>query len=437
MKKFAFIGAGSMTFTRTLIRDLLTYPAFFDCELALMDIDPARLAGITRAAERIVREMKSPARITPTLSRAEALDGADGVLCTVFNGGVDVWRYDIEIPMQFGVDINIGDTRSVSGIFRALRNIPLMLDICHDIEKYCPRAVFLNYTNPMAMLCKAMQTYTKVDVTGLCHSVQGTMDMLAGWMDIPVSEIDYTCAGVNHQAFYLKMERNGEDLYPLLRERLKDDEIYNKELVRNEMFKYLDYYVTESSGHNSEYNAWFRKRPDLIEKYCTHGTGWNPGLHRYSLDLHIKRDAHWQEEVEEWMQKPIDKTRSKEYATEIFNARFGDLTPFRFNGNVINHGSITNLPYDACVEIPVLADRAGIHPMMVGALPPHLAILVSHTAQMENLVVEAAMERSKRKVFQAVCMDPLTSAVCSLAEIHEMCEQLFAANREHLGEYKD
>ena len=437
MKKFAFIGAGSMTFTRTLIRDLLTYPAFFDCELALMDIDPARLAGITRAAERIVREMKSPARITPTLSRAEALDGADGVLCTVFNGGVDVWRYDIEIPMQFGVDINIGDTRSVSGIFRALRNIPLMLDICHDIEKYCPRAVFLNYTNPMAMLCKAMQTYTKVDVTGLCHSVQGTMDMLAGWMDIPVSEIDYTCAGVNHQAFYLKMERNGEDLYPLLRERLKDDEIYNKELVRNEMFKYLDYYVTESSGHNSEYNAWFRKRPDLIEKYCTHGTGWNPGLHRYSLDLHIKRDAHWQEEVEEWMQKPIDKKRSKEYATEIFNARFGDLTPFRFNGNVINHGSITNLPYDACVEIPVLADRAGIHPMMVGALPPHLAILVSHTAQMENLVVEAAMERSKRKVFQAVCMDPLTSAVCSLAEIHEMCEQLFAANREHLGEYKD
>ncbi len=437
MKKFAFIGAGSMTFTRTLIRDLLTYPAFFDCELALMDIDPDRLAGITRAAERIVREMNSPARITPTLSRAEALEGADGVLCTVFNGGVDVWRHDIEIPKQFGVDINVGDTRSVSGIFRALRNIPLMLDICHDIEKYCPKAVFLNYTNPMAMLCKAMQTYTKVDVTGLCHSVQGTMDMLAGWMDIPVSEIDYTCAGVNHQAFYLKMERNGEDLYPLLRERLKDEEIYNKELVRNEMFKYLDYYVTESSGHNSEYNAWFRKRPDLIEKYCTHGTGWNPGLHRYSLDLHIHRDEHWKEEVEEWMQKPFDKNRSKEYATEIFNARFGDQTPFRFNGNVLNHGSISNLPYDACVEIPVIADRAGIHPMMVGKLPAHLAILVNTTARMENLVVEAAMEKSKRKVFQAVCMDPLTSAVCSLAEIHEMCEQLFAANKAYLGDYKD
>jgi alpha-galactosidase len=437
MKKFAFIGAGSMTFTRTLIRDLLTYPAFFDCELALMDIDPARLAGITRAAERIVREMNSPAKITPTLSRAEALSGADGVLCTVFNGGVDVWRYDIEIPKQFGVDINVGDTRSVSGIFRALRNIPLMLDICHDIEKYCPKAVFLNYTNPMAMLCKAMQTYTKVDVTGLCHSVQGTIDMLAKWMEIPVEEIDYTCAGVNHQAFYLRMERAGKDLYPLLREKLQDEKLYNEEIVRNEMFRHLDYYVTESSGHNSEYNAWFRKRPDLIEQYCTHGTGWNPGLHRYSLDLHIDRDANWQKEVEDWMQKPIDKKRSKEYATEIFNARFGDLTPFRFNGNVINNGSISNLPYDACVEIPVLADRAGIHPMMVGAMPSHLAILVSHTAQMENLVVEAAMEKSKRKVFQAVCMDPLTSAVCSLAEIHEMCEQLFAANREHLGEYKD
>lgn len=437
MKKIAFIGAGSMTFTRNLIRDLLTYPAFFDCELALMDIDPDRLDGITRAAERIVREMKSPAKISPTLSRAAALEGADGVLCTVFNGGVDVWRYDIEIPMQFGVDMNIGDTRSVAGIFRALRNIPLMLDICHDIEKYCPHAVFLNYTNPMSMLCKAMQTYTKVDVTGLCHSVQGTMDMLASWLSVPVEEIDYTCAGINHQAFYLRMERNGQDLYPLLREKVEEKEIYQKELVRNEMFRHLGYYVTESSGHNSEYTPWFRKRPDLIEKYCTHGTGGNPGIHRYSLDLHIHRDAHWREEVEEWMQAPLDTQRGKEYTASIFNARFGDQTPFRFNGNVLNHGSIPNLPYDSCVEIPVLADRAGIHPMMVGKIPAHLALLVGHTAQMEDLVVEAAMEKSRRKAFWAVCMDPLTAAVCSLSEIRDMCDRLFEVNRDYLGDYKD
>lgn len=437
MKKFALIGAGSFAFTRTIVRDLLTYPAFFDCELALMDIDAEKLDAIAASVRKIVSEMKSPAKVTATLSRQEALAGADGVLCTVFNGGVDVWRHEVEIPKQFGVDINIGDTRSVSGIFRALRNIPLMLDICRDIKTYCPGAVFLNYTNPMAMLCKAMQTYTDVEVTGLCHSVQGTIEMLASWLGIPVAEIDYLCAGVNHQAFYLKLEREGKDLYPLLRQKVEQPEIYRQEIVRNEMFRYLGYYVTESSGHNSEYNAWFRKRPDLIEKYCLHGSGWNPGVHRYSLDLHIEREAHWREQLAEWMKKPIDPKRSREYATEIFNARFGDHTPFRFNGNVLNRGSISNLPAESCVEIPVIADRAGIHPMMVGEMPAHLAILVNTTTRIENLVVEAAMEKSRRKVFEAVAMDPLCSAVCSLAEIHEMCRLIFEKNEEHLGDYKE
>ncbi len=211
MKKFAFIGAGSFIFTRNLVRDLLSFPAFADCELALMDTDPERLERITAAVRKINAAMGTHATITPTQSRAEALSGADGVLCTVFNGGIDVWRYDIEIPMQFGVDINIGDTRSVSGIFRALRNIPLMLDICRDIEKYCPNAVFLNYTNPMSMLCKAMQTETNVEVTGLCHSVQGTVTMLAEWLETPVDEINYLCAGVNHQGagIALNQQRNG------------------------------------------------------------------------------------------------------------------------------------------------------------------------------------------------------------------------------------
>ena len=192
MKKFAFIGAGSFVFTRNVVRDILTFPAFADCELALMDIHPGRLEGIRRCVQRIVDLSGKPAKVTTTLSRAEALTGADGVLCTVFNGDTDVWRYDIEIPKKYGVDINIGDTRSVSGIFRALRNIPLMLDICADIKKYCPNAVFLNYTNPMAMLCKAMQTYSDIEVTGLCHSVQGTAHMLAEWIGAPDDEITYT-----------------------------------------------------------------------------------------------------------------------------------------------------------------------------------------------------------------------------------------------------
>ena len=189
MKKFAFIGAGSMGFTRHIVRDLLTYPAFEDCEIRLMDIDPLRLEWIAKCVNRIVEAFGNKAKVVCTLSREEALRGADGVLCTVFNGDVDIWRYDIEIPKQFGVDINVGDTRSVSGIFRALRNIPLLLDICKDIERYCPNALFLNYTNPMSMLCKAMQSRTNVNVTGLCHSVQGTAQMLAGWIGAPIEEI--------------------------------------------------------------------------------------------------------------------------------------------------------------------------------------------------------------------------------------------------------
>jgi len=395
------------------------------------------LEMIKLACEKIVQKMGAPAKITATQNRQEALEGADGVLCTVFNGDIDIWRYDIEIPMKYGVDINIGDTRSVSGIFRALRNIPLMLDICADIEKYCPNALFLNYTNPMSMLCKAMLTQTNVNVTGLCHSVQGTAKMLAEWLNVPLNEVSYVCAGVNHQAFYLKLEWNGKDLYPMLREKLKDPEFYNKEIVRNEMFLHLDYYVTESSGHNSEYNPWFRKRPDLIEKYCTHGTNWNPGVHAFSLNSRLEREKTWKKEMQEWLESDeIDLNKSLEYAADIFNAYMGDHTPFVFNGNVLNKGCILNLPEDTCVEVPVLASKDGLQPMAVGKLPDHIAILVNTTAAIENLVVEAAIEKNKRKVFHAVCMDPLTSAVCSLQEIKDMCDELFAINKDYLGDYK-
>jgi len=437
MKKFAFIGAGSFCFTRNLVRDLLTFSAFEDCEIALMDIDTARLERIEAACNKIVKALGKPAKVTSTTNRAEALIGADGVLCTVFNGDIDIWRYDIEIPKKYGVDMNVGDTRSVSGIFRALRNIPLMLEICADIEKYCPKAVFLNYTNPMSMLCKAMQKYSNVEVTGLCHSVQGTIKMLAEWIDVPVEELTYLCAGVNHQAFYLDIKRNGEDVYPLIRNKIKEEEYYNKEIVRNEMFKHLDYYVTESSGHNSEYNQWFRKRPDLIEKYCTNGTNWNPGLYAFSLNLRLDRRDNWREEIDKWInEEEVTAERSLEYAANIFNARFGDCTPFQFNGNVLNHGSISNLPFESCVEVPVLADKSGFKQMIVGELPQHLAIMVNTTARIEDLVVEAAMTKDKRKVFQAACMDPLTSAVCSLEEIKQMTDELFEINKHFLGEYK-
>lgn len=438
MKKIAFIGAGSFGFTRGLVKDILSFPALSDSTIALMDIDDDRLAAIKKAVDKIVAAGNYPAKVIATKNRAEALKDADGVICTILAGGVNVWRSDIEIPKKYGVDINVGDTRGPAGIFRALRTIPVMLDICKDIEQYCPNAIFLNYTNPMAMLCRAMQGQSKVPISGLCHSVQGTAEMLAGWIGAPMEEITYRCAGINHQAFYLEYKWKGKDAYPLIREAITSrPEIYNQEIVRNEMFLNLDYYVTESSGHNSEYNAWFRKRPDLIEKYCTHGTGWNPGVYGYIMYEYLKREDTWKKDINEWLAKDeVDLTRGHEYAAYIFNAIFGDGTMFEFNGNVRNFGLVDNLPEGCCVEVPVLASRRGLDPMHVGPLPEHLAILVNTSARCEELAVEGAITGDPRKIFHAVCFDPLTSAVLSLAETKRMVDEMFEANKNWLPQFK-
>ncbi|MEZ4561012.1 MAG: alpha-glucosidase/alpha-galactosidase, partial [Caldilineaceae bacterium] len=300
MPKITFVGAGSFGFTRKLVRDVLTFPLLESATICLMDIDAERLDYSRRAIERIVNEGNYPASIETTMDREVALAGADYVVVTILAGGVDIWRHDIEIPKKYGVDINIGDTRGPSGIFRALRTIPVMLDIARDMERLCPDAVMLNYTNPMVMLCRAMQRETNITLTGLCHSVQGTAEMLARWIGAPMDEVTYTCAGINHTAWYLEYKWNGQDAYPLIRKAITArPEVYNEEQVRNEMFLALDYYVTESSGHNSEYNWWFRKRPDLIEKYCTHGTGWNPGEYAYVVKHYTARMATWKEQIQE------------------------------------------------------------------------------------------------------------------------------------------
>ncbi len=437
MAKITFIGAGSFGFTRNLVRDVLTFATTQDATLCLMDINPERLAYIERAVNKIIAQGNYPATVVATQNRAEALEGSDAVLCTILNGGVDVWRHDIEIPKEYGIDTNIGDTRSVSGVFRALRTIPVMLDICHDIERYCPKAILLNYTNPMAMLCRAMQRETSVQVTGLCHSVQGTAEMLAKWIGAPMSEIDFVCGGINHQAWYLKYLWKGEDAYPLIRAAIENEEIYLQEIVRNEMFKHLDYYVTESSGHNSEYNAWFRKRPELIEKYCTPGTGWNPGKYGYCLDSYSDRDLHWKEEITNWLsdENVLDLQRGHEYAAYIINAYLGG-DPFEFNGNVPNTGLIPNLPAQACVEVPVLANRRGYNPMFVGALPPQLAALNNQSIAVEEMAVEAAISGDPRLVFHAVAYDPLTAAVCSLDEIRDMVQVMLRKNADYLPQFK-
>ena len=438
MTKITFIGAGSLGFTRKLVRDVLTFPLLQDATISLMDIDDERLDFAYKSCRRIVELGGYPAKVEATKDRAEALKDADVVLITILAGGIDVWRHDIEIPKKYGIDTNIGDTRGPSGIFRALRTIPVMLGIAHDMERYCPEATMLNYTNPMVMLCRAMQRESNIQLTGLCHSVQGTAEMLAEWIGAPMEEITYTCAGINHMAWYLKYEWKGQDAYPLIRQAVTErPEVYNEEIVRNEMFLNLDYYVTESSGHNSEYNWWFRKRPDLIEKYCIHGTGWNPGEYAYILKHYEERNLSWRDEAKTWFASdtPISLERGHEYAAYIINALQGG-EPFEFNGNVANTGLITNLPQNACVEVPVWASRKGLSPVYVGALPPQCAMLTNITSSLEEMAVEGALTGNPRLVFQAIAHDPLTASVLSLAEIKQLVNEMFRQNREYLPQFK-
>lgn len=437
MRKIVFIGAGSLGFTRDLVRDLMAFPAFDDCEIALVDINEQRLAYAKQGAEKIIKAGGHHAVVSASADRREALQGADGVLITVLQGGVDVWRYDVEIPKKYGVDICVGDTRGPSGIFRFLRTAPVLLQIIEDIEELCPEAVVLNYTNPMAMLVSYLQAQTKLSVTGLCHSVQGTAAMLAGWLGLKPEELDYTCVGINHQAFYLDLKHDGRDMYPALFEAIKRPEVVNEEQVRVEMFKYLKYFPTESSGHNSEYNPWFRKRADLIEKYCTGGTGWNPGEHAYILREYLDRENTWEKEYTDWLaEETIDLERGEEYASNIFNAVFGDHEPYPFNANLRNRGYVTNIDEGACVEVPALADASGIHVKGVYTLPAHIDALVGHSAKLEELAVQGALRGDPDPVFQAILQDPLTASVCGMGEIHDMVQEMFDRNADYLTYFK-
>ncbi len=439
MAKITFIGAGSFGFTRGLVMDILTFPTMKDATISLMDIDSERLEYSRKCVQHIVDLGKYPAKVETTTDRKKALKGSDAVLCTLLLGGTEVWRHDIEIPKKYGVDINIGDTRGPSGIFRALRTIPVMVDICRDIERLCPDAILLNYTNPMAMLCRAMQKATSVKVTGLCHSVQGTASMLAGWIGAEMKEITYVCAGINHQAWFIEFKKNGKDAYPLVRKAVMKKDIYQKETVRNEMFLALGYYVTESSGHNSEYNWWFRKRQDLIDRYFPDKDGVpNDGGYAYHLKTHLKRKTNWKELLKDW----IDKTDAKsikltghEYAASIINAYLGGEL-FVFNGNVPNTGLITNLPERACVEVPVLANRRGFNPIHVGALPPQCAALNNVSVAVEEMAVEGILTANAEMIYHAICYDPLTAAVLSLDEIRKMTNEMFDKNKNYMSRFK-
>ncbi len=438
-KKFVLIGAGSYVFTRNLVRDILTFPAFQDATFALVDINPEGLEYARKAVQHIIDVGKYPAKVICTTDRTEVLSGADGVLSMLMSHPLEIFRNDLEICAKYGVSINVGDTRNPAGIFRFLRTAPVMLEILEDIKRYCPNAVFLNYTNPMAMLCRAMQEKEPgIITTGLCHSVQNGIEKFAKILNLPQDEIEYTCAGINHMAYYLSLTHNGEDLYPALRKAtLEDPEVYNADIVRNEVFLAFGYYVTESSGHFSEYSPWFRKTPEKLQKYCYQGTSWNTGRENFTIEVREERKANYYDNLNKFLTEPLSLERGNEYGSRIFNAIFGDGEYYRFNGNVRNWGLIDNLPEGACVEVPVLASKNGLQPIHVGKIPDAVLPLMSLTAQLEEMAVKACFEGDPELVYQAICYDPLTASVLDLREARAMTDELFAYSKPYLPQFKN
>lgn len=437
MPKIAFVGAGSLGFTRTLVTDMMSYEDLAGSTISLIDIDEERLGYAKRAVEKIMEVGKYPAKVEATADRAEGLKDADIIIITILVHGVGGFRPEIEIPMKYGVDFNVGDSYGTAAVFRSLRTMPAMLEIARDVEKYAPNAFILNYTNPMTMLCRALFRETSVQLVGLCHSVQGLARRLAKWIDVPGEEVVWEAAGINHQAWLLRFEWNGENLYPRLREVVDKPEIWEQDIVRNEMFKALGYYVTESSGHNSEYNWWFRKRPDLIEKYCTHGTDWNPGVHGHILGEYAEAAGAWKQRLQDYAEGrvEIELGRSDEYASKIVRGLLFDET-FKFNGNIPNTDLITNLPDQCVVEVPVIADRTGFKGVHVGDLPPQLVALNHVTTMVSELTVEAALTGDPVAAYHACCYDPLAASKLSLAEIKEMVDELFEVQAPLLPQFK-
>jgi len=437
MVRIAMIGAGSLVFTRRLFTDCLAVPELNCSCFSLMDINAERLKYIDLAIRKVIERTKAKPQIEVTDDLAKAVKGADFVICSIMQGGVQVFRREFDIPAKYGVKWNIGDSMGVAGIFRALRTMPDMLKIARAVEQHAPRAYLLNYTNPMSMLCRYLQRQTQVKLLGLCHSVQGTAEMLAKWLNLDLNELQTLCAGINHQAWFLKLAHRGQNMYPRLRELVSNDQdIWNEERVRNEMFLQLGYYVTESSGHNSEYNPWFRKRDELLEKYCMHGTSWNPGVPNFLVDYHLNKAKTWKQElIDAALGKDnFDLRRSHEYCSYIIEALVANR-PFVFNANVPNKGLIGNLPTDCCVEVPVLSDGGGLHPQAVGDLPAELAVLDQIHVAIQEMAVEAAITGDREMIYHACLYDPFTAAVCSMQEIRQMVNDLFDAQREFLPQF--
>ena len=432
--KVTFMGAGSTVFSKNVLGDTMLCDAFHDMKIALYDIDAERLEEsyvlISKMNECINEGRATVEKYLGVEQRKDALRGADFIVNAIQVGLYDPCTIiDFEIPKKYGLRQTIGDTLGIGGIFRALRTIHVLKDFAKDIEEVCPNAYFLNYTNPMAMLTGYMLRYTKVKTVGLCHSVQCCSDgLLKGLgMDDKLEGRHEKIAGINHMGWLLEIaDKDGNDLYPEIKRRAKEKNATEKhgDMVRYDYIEKLGYYCTESSEHNAEYNPFYIKagRDDLIERF-------NIPLDEYPRRC-VNQIAGWQKQYEEIMSGgKIEHTRSKEYASHIMEAIYTNK-PFKIGGNVLNRGVISNLPYDACVEVPCLVDGEGIHPTYVGALPTQLAAMNSSNIYAQMLTIEAAHEKSKEKLYQAAMMDPHTGAQLSTDEIVALCDELFEAHEK-------
>ena len=476
MTTIAFVGAGSTVFARNLLRDLFTFPEFHDAEIRLMDINPDRLRDSETVARRVAAEAGASPSVSATTDRRQALAGADYVVNMIQVGGYEpATVIDFEIPKKYGLRQTIGDTLGIGGIMRGLRTIPVMLDIAHDMEELCPDAVLLNYSNPMAILTWAMNAATDVRTVGLCHSVFGTARELAMVLGLPVEEIDYHCAGINHMAFYLRFESNGEDLYPRLKQIAEADGFPGFERVRQSILKHFGYFVTESSEHFSEYTPWFIKdgRQELIDQYripldeyparCVDQiTDWtemgeamladDPGrMDAYTEERRGSLTGMWERRLQAVaVDAPEDAQRMREALIQERGERarghsgeYGTLIihsmetgqPRTIYGNVRNDAAISNLPLDCVVEVPCLVDTNGVQPTVIGEMPSQLTAMMQTNINVQRLTVEAALTGKREHIYHAAMFDPHTGAELSLDEIVSMVDELIEAHGDFLPAY--
>ncbi len=425
MIKVAMIGAGSVVFSKNLTGDILGFPEFKDAHFAYMDVDPDRLEVGAALCKKVGKALGANPTIQATLDRREALKGADFVINMVQIGGFDSTLVDFEIPRKYGLKFTIADTTGPGGFFRALRTFPMLSGLCRDMMDLCPRATLLNYSNPMSMNMQTITRTSDIRAVGLCHSVQGTFNQLMGYIGEDPEKVAFICAGINHMAFYLKIEKEGVDLYPRLFEAMNKPEVYRTNKVRFEMMKRLGHFVTESSEHNAEYNPWFIPRgKETIARFDV------------PIDEYLRRCDGIVDEFERMKtfsksEEPIEVHRSHEYGSTIIHSIVTGK-PSVVYGNMPNRGAIANLPPTAIAEVPTLVDRSGLQFTTVGELPPQLiAYMQPHIAQHE-LFIRAALEGRRDHVYQAAMFDPLTAATLSTDQIVEMCDELIAGHGDLL-----